>query len=114
MALEPATVRSSGGDRSSLGGPQLSIAAGWVLIQCRILDNLLDSQPYHHKTKLLSVDDSGRPWRYRAWRARESVKSAIDCIPSRRSHAVQVWRNEMAHADRTGLCLSRGQNGTGG
>jgi len=33
--------------------------------RCRILDNLLDSQPYDHKTKLLSVDDSGdRPWRY--------------------------------------------------
>src|SRR5215212_4861014 len=36
-----------------------------VMVRCRILDNLLDSQPYDHKTKLLSVDDSGgRPWRY--------------------------------------------------
>jgi hypothetical protein len=35
-----------------------------LTVRCRILDNLLDSQPYHHKTKLLGVDDSGRPWRY--------------------------------------------------
>lgn len=34
-----------------------------LTVQCRILDNLLASTPYGHKTKLLSVDDSGRPWR---------------------------------------------------
>ena len=32
-----------------------------LTVGCCILDNLLDSQPYDHKTKLLSVDDSGLP-----------------------------------------------------
>jgi hypothetical protein len=81
-----------------------------LTVGCRILDNLLDSQPYDHKTKLLSVDDSGRPLALYTWRAREPVKSAIDSIPGRRSHAMQVRWDEMAHADRTGQCLSRGQN----
>src|SRR3954469_14064796 len=72
----------------------------------RILDNLLDSRSYDHKAKLLSVEASVLGTLRGG--ARESVKSALGCIPGRRSHAVQMWRDEMAHAVRAGQCPSLG------
>jgi hypothetical protein len=64
----------------------------------RLLDNLFDIQPRDHNTMLLSVGDLSVVC---ALILRGGHREPVNYVPSRRSHAMQVRRNEVADADRT-------------